>query len=113
MSKFGNKSLIWWDYHKRDRAEVLRFNSTPKELQLQILEKWYPIGMMCGLGDGKYQYEIVEYVEHLTYWSIKVVWRVEGSIMNNMQSNRNPLAIYPSPIWEKQVKREFKINRII
>ena len=45
MSTFGNKALIWWDYQTRDRAALLRFNATPKPLQLQILEKWYPIGM--------------------------------------------------------------------
>ena len=52
MSTFGNKALIWWDYYKRDRPELLRFNSTPKDLQLKILEKWYPINMKVGLGDG-------------------------------------------------------------
>ena len=31
MSTFGKKSLIWWNYHDRDRATLLRFNSTPKE----------------------------------------------------------------------------------
>lgn len=112
MSTFGNKALIWWNYYKRDRAELLRFNSTPKDLQLKILEKWYPIGMMVGLGDNKFQYEIVEYVEHLSYYSVKCLWKVEG-LMNNMRSNRNPLTLYPSPEWEKQIKRQYKLDRII
>lgn len=113
MSTFGNKALIWWNYHKRDRQELIRFNSTPKDFQLQILQKWYPIGMMVGLGDDKYQYEVVDYVEHLTYWSIKVIWRVEGSLMNNMTSTRNPLSLFPSPDWERQIKRQYKISRIL
>jgi len=113
MSTFGNKALIWWNYYKRDRDDLLRFNSTSKDLQLKILEKWYPIGMMIGLGDGKFQYEIVEYVEHLTYWSVRVLWRVDNSLMNNMRSNRNPLTLYPSPEWEKQIKRQYKLDRII
>jgi len=44
------EALTWWNYHDSDRAAVLRFNLTPKELQLKILEKWYPIGMMVGIG---------------------------------------------------------------
>jgi hypothetical protein len=113
MSTFGKKALIWWNYHDRDRASILRFNLTPKELQLKILEKWYPIGMMVGLGDGKYQYEIVEYVEHLTFWNVKLHWKVEGSLMNNMQSSRNPLTLYPSPDCERQIKRQYKLDKLL
>ena len=113
MSTFGKKALIWWNYHDRDRAAVLRFNLTPKELQIKILGKWYPIGMMVGLGDGNYQYEIVEYVEYLTFWSVKLHWKVEGSLMNNMQSSRNPLTLYPSPTWEKQIKRQYKLDNLL
>lgn len=113
MSTFGKKSLIWWNYHTHDRAELLRFNLTPKELQLKILEKWYPIGMMVGLGDGLYQYEIVEYVEYLTFWNLKLHWKVEGSLMNNMSSIRNPLTLYPSSDWEKQIKRQYKLDNLL
>jgi hypothetical protein len=113
MSTFGNKALIWWDYHTRDRAALLRFNATPKNIQLQILEKWYPIGMKVGLGYSKYNYEIIEYVQHLTYWSVRVALKAEGSLMNNMRSDRNPLGLYPSPDWEKQLKRQYKLDRLL
>lgn len=113
MSTFGNKALIWWDYHTRDRTALLRFNSTPKPLQLQILEKWYPIGMMVGLGDNRYNYKIIEYVEHLTYWHPKVGLVAEGSLMNKMSSTRNPLGLYPSPDFEKQLKRQYKLDRLL
>ena len=113
MSTFGNKALIWWDYHTRDRAALLRFNATPKDIQIKILEKWYPIGMKVGLGDGKYNYEIVEYTQHMTYWNVRVVLKIEGSLMNNMASNRNPLGLYPSPDWEKQLKRQYKLDRLL
>lgn len=113
MSTFGKKSLVWWDYHTRDKASLMRFNCTPKELQLQILEKWYPIGMIVGLGDGKFQHEIVEYVEHLTFWNLKLTWKVEGSLMNNTNSIKNPLAIYPSPYSEKQIKRQYKLDELL
>jgi hypothetical protein len=113
MSTFGNKALIWWDYHTRDRAALLRFNSTPKEIQLQILEKWYPIGMKVGLGPGSYNYEIIEYTQHLKYWNVRVMIKSEGSLMNGMQSNRNPLGLWPSPEWEKQLKRQYKLDRLL
>jgi len=113
MSTFGKKSLIWWDYYNNDRANLLRFNSTSKDLQLQILEKWYPIGMMVGLGDDKYNYKIVEYIEHLTYYSVRVELISSGSLMNGMKSTRNPLALYPDPTYEKQIKRQTKLNRLI
>ena len=118
MSKFGKKSLIWWDYHTRDRAALLRFNATPKELQLQILEKWYPIGMKVGLGDSKYNlyllhYEIVEYTQHFNYWDVRVVLKAEDSLLNGVKYNRNPLGLYPSLEWEKQLKRQYKLDRIL
>ena len=113
MSTFGKKALIWWDYHNRDRAELLRFNSTPKDIQLQILEKWYPIGMMVGLGSDRYNYEIVEYISHLTFFQVKVILRSEGSLFNSMGYIRNPLALNPSPEWEKQLKRQYKIDRLL
>lgn len=113
MSTFGNKALIWWDYHTRDRAALLRFNATAKPLQLQILEKWYPIGMMVGLGDYKYNHKIVEYVQHLTYWHPRIELQAEGSLMHKMQSTRNPLGLYPDPAWEKQIKRQQKLDRLL
>ena len=60
-----------------------------------------------------YNYEIVEYVQHLTYWSVRVVLKVEGSLMNNMRSDRNPLGLYPTPDWEKQLKRQYKLDRLL
>jgi hypothetical protein len=113
VSTFGNKALIWWNYHTRDRAALLRFNTTPKDLQLKILEKWYPIDMMVGLGDDKYKYKIIKYVDHLTFYSIKVELISEGSLLNKMTSTRNPLSLFPDPMWEKQIKRQQKITRLV
>jgi hypothetical protein len=112
MSKFGNKALIWWDYHTCDRSALLRFNATPKDIQLKILEKWYPIGMKVGLGDGRYNYEIVEYLERLNFLTVRVSFKAEGSLMDKMTSDRNPLGLYPSPDWEKQIKRQSKLDRL-
>ena len=47
MSTFGRKALIWWDYENRSKQNSIRFNHTPMDIQLSILEKWYPIGSNC------------------------------------------------------------------
>ena len=103
MSTFGNKALIWWDYHTRDRAALLRFNSTPKDIQIKILEKWYPIGMKVGLGPDKYDYEIVEYIQHFTYWSVRVEMHAPDSLMHKMQSERNPRIVTGKQIGRAHV----------
>jgi hypothetical protein len=114
MSKFGKKALIWWDYQSGDRNA---FNSTPKDIQLKILEKWYPIGMMVGLTDNSfgslYKYEIVEYTQHSTFWNVGIMLKSEYSLLNGVKYNRNPLGLYPSPEWEKQLKRQYKLDRLL
>jgi hypothetical protein len=60
-----------------------------------------------------HNYEIIEYTQHLTFWSVKVMIKVEGSLMDKMQSDRNPLGLYPSPEWEKQLKRQYKLDRLL
>ena len=60
MSTFGKKALVFWDY---DSNETNRFSKTPIEIQLQILEKWYPIGWRCKFFSPTYlshiEYEFV------------------------------------------------------
>ena len=46
MSTFGKKALNSWNY-KYSKETSLRFNHSPMDLQLEILKKWYPIGMEC------------------------------------------------------------------
>jgi hypothetical protein len=46
MSTFGKRAIKKWDYNG-DKFQANRFNKSPKEIQLAILEKWYPIGMTC------------------------------------------------------------------
>ena len=41
MSTFGKKALLNWNYNS---GQTLRYFSTDKELQLEILKKWYPVG---------------------------------------------------------------------
>jgi hypothetical protein len=113
MSTFGKKSLVWWDYHKRDRETIRRFNSTPKDIQLQILEKWYPIGMLCGLHDGRFNYKLVEYVEFQNHYGVKVELIAENSILDKMNTTKCPLTLIPDPNYERLLKRQSKLQRIL
>lgn len=45
MSTFGKKYLRKWDYFNHTKIEKRRFNSTSMDFQLELLRKWYPIGM--------------------------------------------------------------------
>ena len=46
MSTFGKKYLNYWSYDFDNlNVDMPRWNKTPKEFQLEILKKWYPIGM--------------------------------------------------------------------
>jgi hypothetical protein len=68
MSTFGKKALNSWNY-KYSKENSLRFNHTPMDLQLEILKKWYPIGMECVKFNlyfknyDHFKYQIVGYEE--------------------------------------------------
>ena len=48
MSTYGKKALTHWNYEeKSSQDEMYRFNSTPHNIQKEILKKWYPIGFTC------------------------------------------------------------------
>jgi hypothetical protein len=115
MSTFGKKALVYWNYELNDG---LRFNKTPLSLQLEILEKWYPIGYRCkfidpGTGTRDFIYEIKEYllkvggfytilVEPITldhYWPIA------------LKEGYNPLKL---DVIDKQIlKREYKLEKLL
>ena len=116
MSTFGKRALKKWDYNG-DMFQANRFNKSPKEIQLAILEKWYPIGMTCLRKDhaGFWQegYTITGYSEQLTYYSVET--RREWLIVN-MKSVQDgtfpPLVLKPDENWLKVQRREYKLNQL-
>lgn len=116
MSTFGKRALKKWDYNG-DKFQANRFNKSPKEIQLAILEKWYPIGMTCERKDyfGKWQpgYTITGYSEHLTYYSVETR---RNWLIGNMKSVTNdtfpPLALKPDENWLKIERRDEKLNKL-
>ena len=113
MSTFGKKALIWWDYSTHDRESILKYNRTPKEIQLKILETWYPIGMMCSFGDENYIYKIVDHKQYLLSWKVSLQVINPNDVLSEMTTDRPPLSLVPSPSSIKMVKRNIRLNKII
>jgi hypothetical protein len=115
MSTFGKKSLIWWDYqNSHSRDNVIRFNHTPVELQLEILNKWYPIGMQVKV-DSRYLYKIVDYVEvnmaYVWYLKLEVIDPPHRFVTDVI--TKHPLQIKPLDGEITQLRRDIKINRLL
>jgi len=116
MSTFGKKSLLWWDYQKsHSRENVIRYNHTPEALQLQILEKWYPIGMQVSV-DSKYIYRIVSYVQstwdNIFFLKLEILNEPPNRFVQR-EITKHPLQIKPLESEIIGLKRDIKLNKIL
>ena len=109
MSTFGKKSLLKWDY---DSVDYLRWNKTPKNIQLEILKKWYPI--------GEYFYYHSPFDQNKEKKGIKVIvvdyeekiggYFIKYNFLSNISKHTcNPLRLKPS----KEFLRETKLKQIL
>lgn len=117
MSTFGKKAISWWDYENHSKDNVTRWLHTPKDVQLKILEKWFPIGIKVNKWIeiwGRYEkseYKIIGYSEQVWGYSL----RVEN---NNQLVSTDPKSIIPTLVkptdeFLYKIKREIKIKKII
>lgn len=122
MSTFGNKALVWWDYHNMTSDNAKRYNKTPEDIQLKILQKWYPIGMKCKFLSRKFseytEYKIVSYT-HRKFLT-NVIYFVElipdipfKDGLKFQAEAAHPLSIKPVESEEKSLKRSYKIDRLL
>lgn len=109
MSTFGRKALIWWNY---DDVDKTRFTHTPDDMQLKLLEKWYPIGSMCqerprivNFKSEKYNWEITGYTKMLYGYCIDVEF-------GKMKKHSHPFRLNLSPNDLKTIKREAKLEKL-
>ena len=122
MSTFGKKALIWWNYEDHSHESALRFNSTKKDIQLAILEKWYPIGSKCRIyynekNTGSMVYEIVGYTEYMSYWNIKVRSVNLPSGKNSLVSydqtdSKHPMRVALDDSVKLSIKRDNKLEKL-
>ena len=129
MSTFGKKSLCWWDYNDHSKENAIRYQHTPNDLQLKILEMWYPVGARFKISTKYSNYTIVSdlfeiksYVEHLGSWSIDyqhvdIGKRVASNYSSRFTSGTitpiNPVYIEIEPETLVPLKRGFKLDKLL
>jgi hypothetical protein len=113
MSTFGRKALIWWDYENHSKENALRYNHTPPEIQLQILHKWYPIGMkfknITNWGVMHGYNNIITYEQNNA--GIYLI-KYKSDIHTN-EYTQNPVLTQPEENFLKALKRKYKIEKLL
>jgi len=128
MSTFGKKALNNWNY-KYSKENALRFNHTPMDLQLEILKKWYPIGMECvefnlflknydhfkfqivgyeKIIGGVYNLELVKFVKYMRIGDNGQP--TEAHIKE--KTTAHPIHFKPTDEYFKMMDRENKLNKL-
>ena len=127
MSTFGKKYLRKWDYFNHTMVEKRRFNSTDKDFQLELLNKWYPIGMKVHKVSVRSNYPendihtydsdvytIIEHVAGVGYHMVRIKSDVEillqypGRSTGFVFDNRHVLNVVPT----KEELRDMKLEKL-
>lgn len=122
MSTFGKKALVWWDYEDHSKINAVRYLHTPLDLQLKIIEKWYPIGLRFRRDKGwgplhkdSTIYEIIGYQQFQTFWGInsRIIEGRDYILRTPQGSFINPVTILVEEDSVRTIKREYKLERIL
>lgn len=122
MSTFGKKALVWWDYEDHSKINAVRYLHTPLDLQLKIIEKWYPIGLRFRRDKGwgplhkdSTIYEIIGYQQFQTFWGInsRIIEGRDYSLRTPQGIFINPVTILVEEDSVRTIKREYKLERIL
>jgi len=108
MSTFGKKYINHWDYNLAFNKENLkRFNASPKEIKIKILENWYPIGGIFKYLEQNASFDKFFYKEGLykvidhnglitgIYFSCRLIRLNDENIIYTA----NPLRLIPDNQW--------------
>jgi hypothetical protein len=116
VSTFGKKSLVWWNYdNSGDKLTNKRFINTSVDLQLRILEKWYPLGTKVYIWNWlneRYNGDIwvIEKYEMLNgYWNICIFSETKYS---KYHKTILPTICLPLPEEIKRIIRDIKLNKM-
>ncbi len=114
MSTFGKKFLNYWPYRfDNPENEIRRWNQTDKNLQLELLKKWYPIGMrgkaiLAGKTTGGNLYEITGYIEHVWGWKLDVDY-----VDSNFRKDVHPIKFIPEEQDRVIILREIRLEKLL
>lgn len=106
MSTYGKKALSYWDYEgASEKEEMARYNSTPHNLQEELLKKWFPVGMTCektSRGTERYygSYVVSGYMKY------GYGWRLNVTDENNYISTLHPGTVRPDAQWRRMKNLE-------
>lgn len=116
MSFYGKKALIWWNYDVSHES-CTRYAHSSEELQLKILEKWYPIGTKIQTYNSIFNnfsntiWTIKEYTK--VSWGWAIVYDNPDKVKSQIDRPINPHRCRVIEEDKKRIKREHKINRIL
>ncbi len=120
MSQFGKKAINFWDWNlylknfNKDNDTFKRWNQTPKETQLELLKKWYPIGMkgrciLVGFNrPSDTKYEITGYIEQMWGYLLHIEY-----LDSNYGKECHPVKFIPEPEDKNRILRDIKLNRLL
>lgn len=113
MEKFETEALAAWDYGSHSVETARKFLNTEKELQLSILEKWFPLEQRCGKWslhrqapvDG--EYTITGYADKGNFWSVRL--KPEGK---DNEIEENPAYIIMPEDFTRREARDGALNKL-
>ena len=118
MSTFGKKYLNYWPYRFNSEQntiplDCLRWNRTDKDFQLELLKKWYPIGMrgksiLIGKTTGGNLIEITGYIEHIYGWNLDVDY-----VGSNYRKDVHPIKFIPEEEDRLRILRELRLDNLL
>ena len=122
MSKFGKKGVNFWDwdiylnktYSGLEKEVTQRWNNTPKEIQLELLKKWYPIGMIgrCLIvGSNKpseLKMEITGYIEFNWGYQLDVDY-----VDSVLRKECHPVKFIPEPEEKNRILRDLRLSNLL
>ena len=106
MSTYGKKALSHWNYEgASEKEELARYNSTPHNLQEEILKKWFPLGMTCektSTGADRYygRYVVSGYMKY------GYGWRLNVTDDQNYTATLHPGMVRPDAQWRRMKNLE-------
>ncbi len=115
MSTFGKKYLNYWPYYFHNLNEDMpRWNKTPKYFQLEILKKWYPIGMrgkFILVGSNKPSQTTVEitgYLEFIWGYTLDVNY-----VDSNFRTETHTLRFIPEEEDRLRILRDLRLDKLL
>ncbi len=116
MSQFGKKAINYWNWdgYLTDNKLFEKWNHTPKEVQLELLKKWYPIGMIGRqilVGSNRpsvTKYEITGYIEYIWGYQLDVDF-----VDSNYRKECHPVKFIPEPEEKNKILRELRLAKLL